>query len=176
MHGRIVERFPTAWGIDIDAPNIRTLTDQGYPNLHVASAEDFTLPQRFDTVVAGELVEHLGNPQNFFSQAAKHLKPGGKIVISTPYPFSLLYSLYALTKFPQTCFNPEHTLWMCPRTLSELARRAGLRVLSLRLVEDYTTEKGSQAYKALRAFIRFTHWALPNRLTGNHMLAVLVPH
>ena len=38
----------------------------------------------FDLVLASEVVEHLWNPQNFFNEAYRILKPGGYLVLSTP--------------------------------------------------------------------------------------------
>lgn len=42
------------------------------------------LEDRFDAVVALELVEHLENPHHFLRQCFQLLKPGGAMVLSTP--------------------------------------------------------------------------------------------
>jgi hypothetical protein len=42
------------------------------------------------------------------AQARNHLAPGGRLVLSTPSPFSLLYFLYERFMYPKTCQNPEH--------------------------------------------------------------------
>lgn len=39
----------------------------------------------FDTVIAGEVLEHQTNPKRFLLQAAAHVGPGGRLVITTPY-------------------------------------------------------------------------------------------
>jgi hypothetical protein len=64
-------------------------------------------------------------------------------VLTTPYPFGLLNVLYALKNFPRTCSNPEHTMWFCPSTMAEVARRAGLRVERWRLIVDLEPGRGS---------------------------------
>ena len=51
-------------------------------DLNRAFADD--LPERFDAVVALELVEHLENPHHFLRQCFALLRPGGTLVISTP--------------------------------------------------------------------------------------------
>lgn len=172
LHGRLRDRFDRVWGIDIDPSNIQVLRDLGFDNVRVADAQDFDLEQSFDTVVAGEILEHLENPGAFLESAGRHLKSGGRIVISTPYPFSLHNSLYALYKFPKTCSNPEHTLWVCPSTLAELARRVELRLshweLSM-LVEPTTSRK----YQIFLGIMRVVERVLPYRLRNNTLVAVL---
>lgn len=39
---------------------------------------------RFDTVIAAEIVEHLFYPEKFFDNLKKILNPGGEIILSTP--------------------------------------------------------------------------------------------
>lgn len=39
---------------------------------------------QFDGVVASEIIEHLENPRHFARECFKVLKPGGKIILSTP--------------------------------------------------------------------------------------------
>jgi spore maturation protein CgeB/SAM-dependent methyltransferase len=39
----------------------------------------------FDTVVMGEVVEHQTNPIRFMRQAASHVAPGGRLVVTVPY-------------------------------------------------------------------------------------------
>jgi 2-polyprenyl-3-methyl-5-hydroxy-6-metoxy-1,4-benzoquinol methylase len=39
---------------------------------------------QFEGIVASEIIEHLENPRNFARECFKLLKPGGKIILSTP--------------------------------------------------------------------------------------------
>ena len=41
----------------------------------------------FDTVIIGEVIEHLENPEKIISFAVKHTKENGKIVVTTPLSF-----------------------------------------------------------------------------------------
>jgi 2-polyprenyl-3-methyl-5-hydroxy-6-metoxy-1,4-benzoquinol methylase len=170
LHGRLRERFPDVHGLDQYLEGIEAMRSAGMSNLHVADAQDFEFPQRFDTVVAGEVIEHLDNPGAFLRCAARHLKPGGRVIVTTPYAFALHHVLYATMKFPKTCPNAEHTLWLCPRTFRELVARTPLRVDELILVEDYL-KTGSLSYDLFGKAVR----VMPRRLRGNRMLAVLSP-
>jgi len=130
LHHYLCEKFDRVIGIDINTNAVNVLTAHGYKVI-CANAEELDLEQRFDTIVAGELIEHLSNPGKFFDTAKRHLKPGGRLVITTPYPFSAMYFLYALIKFPKTCSNPEHTAWFCPSTIREISRRYGYKIVHL---------------------------------------------
>src|SRR5216683_6823005 len=91
LHGRLREMFPSVAGIDVSTKNVETLRGHGFGNVYVQSAECFNLSEKFDTIVAGELIEHLANPGLFLQQACAHLKPGGRLVLTTPNAFSLLF-------------------------------------------------------------------------------------
>jgi 2-polyprenyl-3-methyl-5-hydroxy-6-metoxy-1,4-benzoquinol methylase len=63
VHGALRPLFPkTVSGTDINKENIEKLGKLGYLSLHVMNAEEIELNRRFDTVVAGELIEHLAYP------------------------------------------------------------------------------------------------------------------
>jgi len=169
LHKHLQDRFPNVVGLDIQQEAISIMQRLGY-KVMVGNAEDLDLQERFDTIVAGELIEHLSNPGRFLEAAKRHLKPKGRVIITTPYPFAAMNILYAFLKFPKTCSNPEHTMWLCPSTLQELARRYGYKVLHFELVEDYYGMVESLFY---RIFINFIKPLLPKRLRNNAMLFVL---
>jgi SAM-dependent methyltransferase len=174
LHGRLRERFPDVVGIDISRENVESLRKAGFTNLSVQSAESFELQDKFDTVIAGELIEHLANPGMFLQQAQRHLKDGGAVVLTTPNPFSVAYFLYAFLKFPRTCQNLEHTCWFCPRTMTELAKRAGFKVSHFELIDDYDPDNCSFLYRQFGRLMKLSSPVLPERLKKT-MLFVLVP-
>jgi hypothetical protein len=102
------------------------------------------------------------------------MNPGGRVVMSTPYVFSLLYFLYALKNFPRTCENDQHTLWLCPKTAAELAARGGFRVRHWELIEDYEFDNPSLPYRLFaQTMVILGRLVLPARLWKNNMLIVL---
>jgi 2-polyprenyl-3-methyl-5-hydroxy-6-metoxy-1,4-benzoquinol methylase len=174
LHGRLLAKFSSVVGIDLNAENIQKLREMGYENLFVASAEDFVLNTKFDSIVAGELIEHLSNPGAFLESCRNHLKNGGRVVLSTPYAFSLLYMLYAFLKYPNTCQNDEHASWFCPKTLNGLATRYGFRVTHWELIEDYEFDNSSKLYLMFARFITTVgRLLIPGRLRKNTMVFVL---
>lgn len=174
VYGRLKERFPATVGLDASAENIELLRRQGFDGLHVADAQDFSLDGRFDTIVAGEVIEHLENPAGFLSCAHAHLKPGGRLILTTPYAFGLLNTMYAYGAFPRTCPNPEHTMWFCPSTLTALAHRTGFKTLHRSLIVDIHDVDRLGKRLALGAYVVVTR-LLPKRLRCNGMLFVLTP-
>jgi SAM-dependent methyltransferase len=173
LHGRLAAAWEGLIGFDPSVEGVRRMRAAGYGGVFVARAEAFALARRFDTIVAGEVIEHLTDPAAFLAGARDHLAPGGRVVGTTPYPFSLLYFLYALTRFPRTCENPEHALWLCPTTIEELARRCGLRLVEWRLVEDYKSGSRSRPYRWLVRFLGLAGRLVPLRLRGNAVLFVM---
>src|SRR5712692_10311585 len=84
VHGRLGERFRRVLGIDISEKHLAALRIRGFHDLSLQSAETFEFAERFDTIVAGEIIEHLANPGAFLARARDHLAEGGRIVLTTP--------------------------------------------------------------------------------------------
>jgi SAM-dependent methyltransferase len=141
--------------------------------MYVADAHSFALASKFDTVVAGELIEHLANPAQFLLRVREHLKPGALFVLTTPNPFCLFNIVYAFMKFPKTCSNPDHTCWFCPQTLSVLIQRCGYKIRHFELIEDYEHDNPSARYRGFIRLLRWVGWLIPRRLRCNAMLVVL---
>lgn len=74
---------------------------KAYENLpsefhHPLVADVFQLPLKegfADVIIASEIMEHVPDPQQFVSILYKRLKPGGKLIITTPYNEKLEYNL-----------------------------------------------------------------------------------
>lgn len=90
-----------------------------------ASAESFSFPRTFDVIFAGDLIEHLSNPGLFLDCCKKHLKSGGKLILTTPNTFNLFNMAEKLTKREPTV-NPDHTFYFNSRTLSKLLKKNGM--------------------------------------------------
>jgi len=63
-----------------------SLHDVSFCDSFVNLNETWDLPaDAFDTVIATDVLEHLHNPANFFSEAARICSPGGKLIIGVPF-------------------------------------------------------------------------------------------
>lgn len=164
--------FDDVWRIDLLPSRIRELRDAGVTNVFAADAQDYEFDIEFDTIVAGELIEHLPNPGEFLACSLRHLAPRGRIVLSTPYVHGLEYLTYAWLRYPKTCPNPAHTSWFCPATLTTLAAHVGLRVRSWKLLRDDRVATGWGPYDLALRGQRVLNHVLPERLMGKTHRAI----
>ncbi|MES2213789.1 MAG: class I SAM-dependent methyltransferase [Patescibacteria group bacterium] len=73
-----------AHGIEADE-NIRRIKDELRLDIYIGTIEDYpSLPEKFDIIIANQLIEHIINLESFMNSAYKLLKPGGTIIMSTP--------------------------------------------------------------------------------------------
>ena len=66
------------------------------PNHVAVVADSYRLPFKegsFDCIVAAEIIEHLHDPQAFADELMRVVKPGGTVLISTPYQERLVYEI-----------------------------------------------------------------------------------
>jgi 2-polyprenyl-3-methyl-5-hydroxy-6-metoxy-1,4-benzoquinol methylase len=67
-----------------------------YPTHYGLVADAFELPIRdgsIDCIIASEIIEHVPDPKRFLQSLFNALKPGGKLIITTPYNERIQYSL-----------------------------------------------------------------------------------
>jgi len=67
-----------------------------YQSHYAVVADAFNLPFKentFDTIVASEIIEHVHDPASFISNLIAVLKPGGKLIVTTPYKEKLQFIL-----------------------------------------------------------------------------------
>lgn len=175
LQHQLCERFPTAnvLGLDIDRENVSRMRSLGM-NAEVGDAQRLTYRAKFDTIVLGEILEHLGNPGACLDGCRRALKPSGRIIVSTPNIFSAMFMLMYLKNFDHA-FNPEHVVCFCPQTLRALVERCGFRIESFGFVDDLAPDVIDDAPYRLFAYAWFgVRWFLPRRYR-NTMVAICVP-
>jgi 2-polyprenyl-3-methyl-5-hydroxy-6-metoxy-1,4-benzoquinol methylase len=126
-------------GIDLFDEGVRYLRELGF-DIVTADAQNFNLGMKFDVIVAGDVIEHLENLAGFLTCCKNHLSPNGVILISTPNPWYWRYFIKAGLN-GEFRSNPEHTLWLCPRTLRQLLNRHDLDVVSFSYGSRYLRDR-----------------------------------
>jgi len=175
LHFQLVQVFPGAEvvGIDINADGVNQMLQRGM-NVVQMDAEEMCFSTKFDTIVAGELIEHLSKPARFLEGCRRALKPRGRMVLSTPNVFSLMYLLMYLKNFKRA-FYSGHALWFCPQTLTQTAQRAGFSVIKLVFVDGLCPELvPSRWYRSFALCWKLLRLFLPKRFR-NTIIAVLEP-
>jgi SAM-dependent methyltransferase len=172
---KLSERFPGAnvLGLDIDEENVARMRAQGM-NVGVGDAQRLTYHEKFDTIILGEIIEHLENPGACLEGCRRALKPGGRIILSTPNIFCVMHMLMYLKNFDHA-FNTEHVAWFCPQTLRTMVERCGLRIESFRFVDDLAPDVVPDLpYRLFTYAWLGVRWIFPQRYR-NTMVAVCVP-
>ena len=83
-----------------------------------------------DFIVMADVIEHIYNVEARMNDLVRILKPGGKILITTPY-HGLLKNLVLVTFFFDTAFDPvgPHIRFFSKRSLLKLVEKLGLERL-----------------------------------------------
>lgn len=149
LHKHICGDASYVLGVDLEKEEVAKLSDR-YNMIH-GDAQTIQLDQKFEAVVAGEIIEHLENPGLFLSNMKKHLLPGGFIIVSTPNPFYPKRIFDILLK-ERVRIHPQHVSWYCDFTLEQLLRRSGYTNVETKFVSGSERFGGvSNLLKTIRA-------------------------
>lgn len=101
-------------GLDRNLP-----TQKGFPLSLKADAQHLPFPAKcFDTILAAEVLEHLPQPELFWSEIARVLKPQGHLLLSTPFLYWIHEAPYDYHRFTR-------------HGLQSRCTRAGLEILQI---------------------------------------------
>lgn len=68
-----------------------TLDIEGTPDFKRDLNKPFNLRERFDTIIVGEVIEHVENPTKLIKDVRRHLKNGGRMILTTPNATGIQY-------------------------------------------------------------------------------------
>ncbi|HUX10091.1 MAG TPA: class I SAM-dependent methyltransferase [Terriglobia bacterium] len=123
-------------GVDISSRAVE-LARQRNPALVFHVIEDGKpLPfakESFDVVFAGDMIEHVIDVEGLVKEWNRVMKPGGRLIVTTPYHGFVKNVVIALTCFDRH-FNPrgEHIRFFTVRTLRTCLEAAGFRVADIK--------------------------------------------
>lgn len=144
LHNLIKSSSGSLDGVDIQEEGIRILREKGYS---VFSAEDLSNSGRtYDIIVMSDVIEHVNDPVGFLKFYAGFLVPDGKILITTPNAHGIRNFTSILIRNNYSV-NPEHTLWLCPKTMLEIASRAGLEFSDFFWLREYYRLKDIKGFR-----------------------------
>jgi len=155
LHNEIKNVAKKVIGIDFLGDEVKKLQGLEYKILFGDVTKPLNLSEKFDVIVAGDLIEHLSNFEGFFNNCKKFLKKDGILIITTPNPFYIDEFLYIALK--NTYFvNPEHTCWIDPFTLNQLTTRFNFKIQELHFIKkrwylkDFINENPENYYDNLK--------------------------
>jgi 2-polyprenyl-3-methyl-5-hydroxy-6-metoxy-1,4-benzoquinol methylase len=116
-------------GVDIDEESLAWLRER-MPGEDLRYADAQRLPhylgdEKFDLIIAGDVIEHLPNPGQFLEGCREILAPNGAVLVTTVNAFGV--SRFAKALLFHEAVHPEHTAYYSHRTLSRLCMMCGLR-------------------------------------------------
>jgi SAM-dependent methyltransferase len=110
-------------GLDYDALTLRHVA-RTYPGVCPARANLAALPVRsaaVDVVVNFQVIEHLWDQAGFLAECRRVLRPGSRLLITTP-------NRITFSPGRDTPLNPFHTKELAPHELADLLRETGFDV------------------------------------------------
>jgi 2-polyprenyl-3-methyl-5-hydroxy-6-metoxy-1,4-benzoquinol methylase len=115
-----------AEGIDFDAAAVAAANHRPGVRARVADIHDGALAAAsYDAIVMNNAIEHLPHPQAVFARCAQLLKPGGRLVMTTPNMAALGREVFGGDW--RGLEIPRHLYVYTAQALRELAREAGFR-------------------------------------------------
>lgn len=136
-------------GVDILAAEIDLLKQRGFRVVQADATSEVDLGERFERVVIGDVIEHVEKPVALLRFAARHLEPGGLILVRTPNPYFYGYLLRHLRE-ESLISNAEHLAWISPSMALELGRRADLELEAYHQLQPFGSSPVKRLLNALR--------------------------
>ncbi|MQA11122.1 MAG: methyltransferase domain-containing protein [Pseudonocardiaceae bacterium] len=112
--------------VDYDTASISHVAGN-YPEVAAARGNLAHLPlgdERVDVVANMQVIEHLWDQDGFLAECYRVLRPGGRLLVSTP-------NRITFSPGRDTPLNPYHTRELAPSELDWLLRTAGFEVVRL---------------------------------------------
>jgi len=135
ISGRLAKLGYEVKGVDASPTGI-AIARRAYPNAEFVEAlidRDLRVGQ-FDLVVSSDVIEHLYRPSDLLEATRAQLKPGGQLLLGTPYHGYLKNLVLAATGKMDSHFSAlhdgGHIKFFSVKTLSSLMRQHGFEDLS----------------------------------------------
>lgn len=133
--GRLAKLGFSVTGVDASASGI-AIARRAYPSVEFVEAlidRELRLGE-FDLVVSSDVIEHMYRPSDLLEAARALLKPGGQILLGTPYHGYLKNLVLAATGKMDAHFSSlhdgGHIKFFSVKTLSQLMKSHGFEDLS----------------------------------------------
>lgn len=171
------------FGTEISPRSLAYGKESGWIVADNAEADPRFIPQGFDVVTMIELLEHVPNPQQVLQSAARWLRPGGLLYLTTPNAESLNQRLLGLEW--SVVAPPEHLALWAPKGMRHALAKAGFQDLRIRteglnpseILARWRSQKEvvnrNQTGMALNTTFSSSPYRRALKMGINHLLSVL---
>jgi 2-polyprenyl-3-methyl-5-hydroxy-6-metoxy-1,4-benzoquinol methylase len=120
----------TVSGIDFDAEAVRVARGKGL-DVYCGTIPGTSFPTNgFDAIIMNHVIEHLPDPVVVLKECERILKPGGKVVISTPNSSCLGHKVFK--EHWRGLEPPRHLHVFSPSSVEQTLKEAGFSSVSVR--------------------------------------------
>lgn len=123
----------TCCAVELEKAVYKHYTTNNIP--YVSNLED--VEDKYDLITAFHVIEHLPSPKDILGKMANLLNEDGKIIVEVPNANDALLSLYKNEEFSNFTYWSCHLYLYTQKTLSLLAKQAGLKVDFIKHVQRY---------------------------------------
>jgi len=117
-------------GVDLDE-EILVEARSNWPDHTFMSLDALDPGERFDTVVALAVIEHVPDPEGWLRRYAEQLVPGGSVIITTPHArWEPLHGIAAKFSLTSDEAHEEHETTFDEASITRLIESVGLRMTS----------------------------------------------
>jgi 2-polyprenyl-3-methyl-5-hydroxy-6-metoxy-1,4-benzoquinol methylase len=116
-------------GVDLSEAAIERYRSQGFEGRAADIEEGLGYPDdSFDIVFCAEVIEHMTSPEILASEMKRVLKPGGRLILTTPNSAFWLYRVLGVLGYTVgELQHPKHFQYFSRRSLLKLLEQAGLK-------------------------------------------------
>ncbi len=133
LHFDLLNIASELWGCDADQDGIDYLTGKGMKNLFRADLEkldEVKIEEKFDVIIAGEMIEHLSNPGLFLQGIKCFMSEETNLVITTVNAYcGMRFFYYGLRGRGGQLepVHPDHVYYFSYSTLNHLIERENFK-------------------------------------------------
>lgn len=122
LHKEICNSSKECIWVDLFKERIEEAEKLSWSKIFFGNAENFDLQDKFDVIVAWEIIEHLDNFVSFFNTVKKHSDKNTVIILTTPNVFNFS-SLIRILLTGKPIFDPDHVVYFDEFTLGQMLKR-----------------------------------------------------
>jgi 2-polyprenyl-3-methyl-5-hydroxy-6-metoxy-1,4-benzoquinol methylase len=123
-------------GVEPCNPYLESLSGRGYKVYPSLSKALEGSKDTVDYAFSIQVIEHVRNPTEFLKDIKKMIKPGGRLLISTPNRCDILMNLLG-EKFYPFFYRTQHRWYFNENSLTICAKFAGFKVNNINFVHRY---------------------------------------